>query len=137
MTLDRVDKLVGVCCVATGLAVLGMLADWWPLVYYPVPVLATVFLLMGSLNRRGEWSRPALLQVSAFGAVLLGLFVVSHLALDSGTSLGGLPTATAVFVYLIWPFTTVVAPLLYVFVFHTWLRHDLADAPATRSTADR
>ncbi|WP_432479494.1 hypothetical protein [Nocardioides sp. GXQ0305] len=125
--MDRMDKLVAVVAGASAVAVVGMFFDRWTLVYYAVPVLTTVLLLMGALDRRDQWSRQGLVGVSAFGALLVVLFVASHLTLDREGSFGGLPTATAIFVYLIWPVTSVVAPLLYAVVYQTWLRRDLEE----------
>ena len=39
--------------------------------------------------------------------------------------LGGLPTTTAVFVYIIWPWTAVGAPLVYAAVHKSWLMRDM------------
>lgn len=44
--------------------------------------------------------------------------------------LGGLPTATAIFVYMIWPLIAVGAPLVYAAVHQSWLMKDLTDDTA-------
>lgn len=134
MSFDRVDRLVAITFVTLTVATAGMLFDWWQVVYYAIPILATVFMLMGSLNRRDRWPRAGVIQVAAFGGVLLLLFAVSHATLDGNGTLGGLPTATAIFFYLIWPVTAVVAPLIYVAIYRTWLRHDLEQTKAECSS---
>ncbi|PRX46669.1 hypothetical protein B0I33_107246 [Prauserella shujinwangii] len=130
MHVDRVDRLVLLCFVTTTVAIVGMVFDHWQLVYYSIPVLTALFLLMAALNRRGEWSAPVVTGVAAFGGVMLALFVASNIALHTDELIGGLPAATAVFVYAVWPFTTVAAPLLFAWVYHRWLRHDVDDAHA-------
>jgi sodium/proline symporter len=133
--LGRVDALVAVSFVAIAIASAGMMFDWWLAVYYAIPVLTAVFMLMGSLNMRDGWSRSMVAQVSAFGLALVALFAVSHATLNGEGTLGGLPTSTAVMVYVIWPLTAVVAPLLYTPLYQTWLRHDLGESPS-RTSAD-
>ncbi|MDT0300901.1 sodium:solute symporter family protein [Streptomonospora wellingtoniae] len=130
---DRVDSLVAATFATIAAATAGMLFDLWFLVYYAVPVLAAVFMLMGSLNRRDLWSRPMVGQVAAFGAALVVLFAVAHVTLDGTGTLGGLPTSTAIFLYVVWPVTAVVAPLLYTTLYRTWLRHDLEESPGRDS----
>ncbi|PXY27793.1 hypothetical protein [Prauserella muralis] len=128
MRVDRVDRLVLLCFVATAVAVVGMVFDYWQLVYYAIPVLTALFLFMAALDRRDAWSTPVLAGVAAFGGVLLALFVAGNVLLHTDGWIGGLPAATAVFLYAVWPVTTVAAPLLYAWVYHTWLRHDVEDA---------
>ncbi|MFD0774673.1 sodium:solute symporter [Streptomonospora algeriensis] len=134
MGAGRVDSLVAATFATIAAATAGMLFDRWFLVYYAVPVLATVFMLMGSLNRRDLWSRAMVARVAVFGAALAVLFAASHAALGGEGTLGGLPTSTAIFFYVIWPVTAVVAPLLYTTLYRTWLRHDLEEeSPVHRS----
>jgi sodium/proline symporter len=133
-SLDRVDTLVALCFVTIAAATAGMFFDWWQSVYYAVPALATVLMLIGSLNRHDRWSRTGVLQVVGFGAVTVLLFAVAHATLGGGSSLGGLPTTTAVFFYVIWPLTAVAAPLIFVSVYQTWLRHDLAEITADQAS---
>lgn len=128
MRVDRVDRLVLLCFAAMAVAVVGMVFDYWQLVYYAIPVLTALFMFMAALNRRDAWSTPVLVGVAAFGGVLLALFVAGNVVLRTDGWIGGLPAATAVFVYAVWPITTVAAPLLFAWVYHTWLRHDVEDA---------
>ncbi|MBA8824234.1 hypothetical protein FHX42_001563 [Saccharopolyspora lacisalsi] len=130
MSIDRTDKLVGACFAATTAATVGMFSNYWPVVYYSIPVLVTLFMLMGSLDKRDEWNPPATAGIVSFGLVLVLLFGVANAALHDGGIIGGLPTSTAVFVYAIWPVATVVGPLVFAWVYHTWLRHDLEDTDA-------
>lgn len=134
MSIDRTDALVAAIFVATTAAAVGMFFDVWHLVYYAIPSLATLFMLMGSLNRHDEWKPGATARIMAFGVVLTALFVVSNATLHGSGVLGGLPTSTAVFVYGIWPVTSVVGPLLFAWVYQTWLRHDVDDARARTAT---
>lgn len=127
MNLDRTDKLVAVCFAITAIATVGMIFDLWPLVYYAIPALVTLLVLMGSLNMRNEWSTTVLVSVLSFGAVLTLLFAASHATLYGSGFLGGLPTSSAVIFYGIWPFSTVVGPLLFALVYQKWIRHDFEE----------
>lgn len=124
MKLDRIDALVAVFTVATFVAAVGMIFDVWQGVYYSIPVFSFLFMLIGSLNARDEWSPQALVPVVAFGVVLAGLFVVAGVLIESDTTWGGLPAATAVFTYLVWPVSVVGAPLAYAAVYQGWLSRD-------------
>lgn len=128
MTLDRVDRLVLVCFVTTVVAIVGMFFDVWQLVYYSIPVLTVLFMLMGALNKRDEWSPAVVVRMATFGGVILALFVIANVTLHSDALIGGLPAATAVFLFGIWPVATVGAPLLFAWVYHKWLRHDIDEA---------
>lgn len=125
MNHDRVDKLVGVFFAVTLVAALGMAFDVWQFVYYAVPLLVAIFMLIGSLNSRNEWSPQHLRPVLGFSAIVLGLFLAAGLGLNSTASWGGLPISTALFLYLIWPLTVVGAPLLYAYVYTGWLGREV------------
>lgn len=128
MNLDRTDKLVAVCFAIIAAATVGMFFDIWPLVYYAIPALVTLLILMGSLNLRHEWSKTVVVSVLSFGAVLTLLFAASHATLYSSGFLGGLPTSSALIFYGIWPFATLAGPLLFVMVYQKWIRHDFEES---------
>lgn len=125
--LGRADALVAAIVVTIAAATAGMLFDWWFLVYYAIPALTTVLMLMGSLNRSDLWSKAMVGQVTAFGTTLVVLLAIAHVALGGGGTLGGLPTSMAILLYVVWPVTAVVGPLLYTTLYSTWLRHDLQE----------
>lgn len=127
MKLDRTDTLVAAITAATLLATIGMLADIWQIVYYALPVFVLLFMLMGSLNARDEWSSRALAPVLGFSAVLAVLFIAAGVLLESTTMFGGMPIASGLFLYVIWPLTVVGAPLTYAVVYSRWLAPDLTD----------
>lgn len=133
MKLDRTDTLVAAIAAATLLATIGMLADIWQIVYYALPVFVLLFMLMGSLNARDEWSPRALAPVIGFSAVLAVLFIAAGVLLESTTRLGGMPIASGLFLYVIWPLTVVGAPLTYAVVYSRWLAPDLADLGTSTS----
>lgn len=128
MNLDRTDTMVAVCFTVIATATAGMLFDIWHLVYYAIPALVTLLMLMGSLNRRDEWSTTVLVSLLSFGAVLTLLFAAAHGTLYGSGFLGGLPLSTAIVFYVIWPLTTLVGPLLFVLVYQTWIRHDFTES---------
>ena len=125
MKLDKIDVLVAAFTVATAVAALGMLFDIWQTVYYSIPVFVLLFMLIGSLNRRDEWSARTLGPVIAFGVLLAALFVAAGVLLDSSGSFGGLPVSTAIFLYGIWPLSAIGGPLVYAFVYGSWLSEDV------------
>ncbi|GAA1195171.1 hypothetical protein [Prauserella alba] len=135
MSIDRTDALVAAIFVIVTAVTVGVLFDLWHLVYYSIPSLVTIFMLMGSLNRRDEWKTGATARIVSFGAALTVLFVVSNATLHGDGVIGGLPTSTAVFVYMIWPLASVVGPLLFAWVYHAWLRHDVDDVEARSVTS--
>lgn len=124
--LDRTDALIGGVSAASLLAAIGMLFDIWQAVYYAIPALVLLLMLLGSLNARGEWSPRALVPVLGFWVVLSVLFVTAAVLIGSSSKLWGLPASTGVFLYLIWPLSTVGAPLVYAVVYRRWLAVDPA-----------
>lgn len=123
--LDRTDVLVFVVTLAALSTAIGSMFDIWQAVYYMIPVLALVFMLMGALNSRDKWKTPNVVLISGFSAVTLGLFIVGEFFINSSAMMGGLPATTAVFVYLIWPWTAIGGPLVYAAVHRSWLMRDL------------
>lgn len=134
MSVDRVDRLVAIFFVITTLSVVGMIFDLWQLVYYSIPLVTVLLMLMGALNRRDEWSGPAVVPAAAFGGLLLVLFALGDVLLNTDALMGGLPAATGVFVYVIWPVTTVAGGALFAWVYHKWLRQDLDDTQVESMT---
>lgn len=133
MKLDKTDVLVFLIGVASLGTALGSLFDIWPAVYYAIPLLTVTFMLMGALSLSGAWHRANLTLIGVFCAALFGLFVAAQVTLESTSMMGGLPIATAIFVYMIWPLTAVGAPLIYAAVHKSWLMKDLSDDVATVS----
>lgn len=131
MKLDRTDFLVLVIGIASLGTALGSLFNVWHAVYYAVPLLTVAFMLMGALSLSGTWNRANVTLIGVFCAVLAALFVAAQVTLNSGGMLGGLPTATAIFVYMIWPLTAIGAPLVYATVHRAWLMKDLTDDTVT------
>lgn len=130
MKLDKTDVLVFLIGVASLGTALGSLFDAWAAVYYAIPLLTVAFMLMGALSLSGAWHRPNLILIGSFCAVLFALFIAAQVTLESTSMLGGLPIATAIFVYMIWPLTAAGAPLVYAAVHKSWLMKDLTDDTA-------
>lgn len=134
MKLDKTDFLVLVIGIASLGTALGSLFNIWHAVYYAVPLLTVTFMLMGALSLSGAWHRANVTLISVFCAALAALFVAAQVTLNSGGMLGGLPTSTAIFVYMMWPLTAIGAPLVYAAVHKSWLMQDLTDDTATVAT---
>lgn len=116
-----IDVFVAVAAVST----LGMLFDSWIVVWLSIPAFAAVMLLQGALDQEDRWNRSALTAVIAFCAVLAALFIAVVLTEGSDVRWWGLPVSMALIVFVIWPYTAIVAGLLYAFVFDRSLRHDV------------
>lgn len=125
MRMDRADALVAFCFALTAVATIGISFDLWQLVYYPIPLLVTLFMMMGALDEKDTWSRAAITWILVFGLVLTLLFAAADAMLRGEVLIGGLPASTAIFLYALWPFSTVAGPLLYALVYRIWIRHGL------------
>ncbi|QYJ03640.1 hypothetical protein KUV85_15085 [Nocardioides panacisoli] len=134
MNLDKTDTVIAAISAATLLAAIGMIFDVWQAVYYAIPAFVLLFMLLGSLNARDEWSPRALVPVLGLWSVLAALFVAAGMLAGSSAELGGLPASTGIFLYLVWPISTVGAPLAYAVVYSRWLAPDLPTAESAPST---
>lgn len=130
----RVDALVLGLSGLLLLALAGMLFGVPELLTLTLPLMMTVLMLMGALDRSNRWNRRVLGLVLAFNAVSFALWLVVTLTVSSqAVAFGGLSVAAGVFVYLAWPYYTVVSGPLYAFV----LDHIDPVAPARgRAAAD-
>ena len=124
---NRSDVLVGVLFVLTSTAALGMLFDVWRLVYYCIPAAAGLFMVMGSLSRRDTWSPALLTVILTFTAILAALFFAADVTLSSDATVGGLPLATGIMVYILWPYSVLAGGLIYTWSYQRWLRKDNED----------
>lgn len=114
------NQTISVIAVCMLLMLIGMLFDVPGLIFYPVPVLFLIFLLMGGINLEGRLSKvlPGLI---AYAVIFGGLFIGMGLMQDDTSLVLGLPISTAILVYLIWPLTTLTSGALYAWVYQTWL----------------
>lgn len=124
---DRVDALVLFVTLTAVSTAIGSIFDIWQAVYYTIPVLTLVFMLMGALNSTNAWHRLNLALIGVFSAVLIGLFIVAETVIDGSAMMGGLPASTGIFVYIIWPWTAVGGPLVYAAVHRSWLLRDVEE----------
>lgn len=113
----RADLLIHCFAAISAFALLGMLIDVWQMVFLTVPLFAVVLMLKGSLRSDGTWERQSTIGIVGYCVVLAGLVAWSILSNSSTAEIWGLPMSMAVIVYFIWPYTAVVAGLLYAFVF--------------------
>lgn len=111
---------------ATGVSVLmllGMVFDVWWLIFYPIPVLIMIFMLLGSTNRAGSF-RGVMPGILAYCAVLLLLFVPMGFLQNADLRLFGLQISMGLMLYVVWPFTVLTSGALYAWVYTTWLARD-------------
>ena len=113
----RADMLIHAFAAVSTFALLGMLIDVWQMVFLTVPLFAVVLMLKGSLRSDGTWERQSTGGIVGYCAVLAVLVAWSILSHGGDATLWGIPMSMAVIVYFIWPYTAVVAGLLYAFVF--------------------
>lgn len=113
----RADLLIHAFAAISAFALVGMLIDVWQMVFLTVPLFAVVLMLKGSLRSDGTWERQSTIGIVGYCVILAGLVAWSILSYTSDATLWGIPMSMAVIVYFIWPYTAVVAGLLYAFVF--------------------
>lgn len=126
----RMNQIIGAIALCMVLMLIGMLFDIPALIFYPVPVLFLIFLLLGGINLEGQLRKvvPGLI---VYAGVFGGLFIAMVALRDDATLVLGLPVSTAILVYLIWPFTTLTSGVLYAWVYQTWLAKSNLDATET------
>lgn len=124
----RMNQAIAVIAVCMGLMLIGMLFDVPGLIFYPVPVLLLIFLLMGGINLEGQ-IKKVLPGLVAYAVIFGGLFTTMGLLQDDTSLVLGLPISSAILVYLIWPFTTLTSGALYAWVYQTWLSKSNLDGP--------
>lgn len=109
--------VIGACMLLMGV---GMVFDVPGLIFYPVPILFAVFLLMGGVNLEGKLEKvvPGLV---AYAVIFGALFIWMVVARENTALVWGLPISSAILVYIIWPFTTLTSGALYAWVYQTWL----------------
>lgn len=113
----RADMLIHAFALVCVFSLVGMLTDTWQMVFLSVPLFALVLMLKGSLRADGSWEKQSTTAIVAYCAGLAVLVLWSILSFGGGSTLWGIPTSMAVIVYFIWPYTAVVAGLLYALVF--------------------
>lgn len=124
----RMNQAITVIAISMALMLVGMLFDIPGLIFYPVPVLFLIFLLMGGVNLEGQLKKvlPGLV---TYAVIFGGLFIAMVVLQDDTSLVLGLPISTAILVYLIWPFTTLTSGALYAWVYQTWLSKSNLDGP--------
>lgn len=136
----RMDLTIGAIAACMLLMLIGMLFDVPGLIFYPVPVLFTIFLLLGGINLEGQL-RKVVPGLVAYAVIFGSLFVLMVALRDDPTLILGLPISSAILVYIIWPFTTLTSGALYAWVYQTWLskskldRTDTTNEPQPTNTA--
>lgn len=113
----RADLLIHAFAAVSAFALLGMLIDVWQIVFLSVPLFAVVLMLKGSMRADGSWEKQSTIAIVGYCAILAGLVVWSVLSYSSDATIWGIPISMGVIVYFVWPYTAVVAGLLYAFVF--------------------
>ncbi|HHU09042.1 MAG TPA: hypothetical protein GXZ60_03355 [Intrasporangiaceae bacterium] len=124
----RADLLIHAFAAVAAVATIGLLVDVWQIVFLAIPAFALVMMLKGSLRQDGTWDRSSTTAVVAYCAGLSALVIWSIMTYGGDGTFWGLPTSMGVIVYLIWPYTAVVAGALYAFVFDRTLKDEVAGA---------
>ena len=117
------DQLVIAVSAIAALMLAGMLFDLWWLIFYPIPALILVFMLLGGTNRSGSF-RGVRSGITAYCAVLLALFVPMGALQGADLQMFGLQFSMGLMLYVVWPFTVLTSGLLYAWVYSSWLRRD-------------
>ena len=116
----RMNIAIGVIAACMLLMGIGMVFDVPGLIFYPVPIVFALFLLLGGINLEGKLEKvvPGLV---AYSVIFGALFIWMVVARESTTIVWGLPISSAILVYIIWPFTVLTSGALYAWVYQTWL----------------
>lgn len=124
----RMNLTIAAIAICLVLMLVGMLFDVPGLIFYPVPALFLIFLLMGGINLEGQLRKvvPGLIR---YAVIFGGLFIAMVAFRDDATLILGLPISSAILMYLIWPFTTLTSGVLYAWVYQTWLAKSDLDGP--------
>lgn len=127
MNFDKVDTLVSTTAILLLVTLIGMIFDIWYLVFFPMPVLITVLLALGSLNKEDQFG-PVLKWLIGFGAISSALFVWAGTGMFSQEPrFGGLTVAAGVILYVMWPLFALVSGPLYAYVYKVWLSRDVRE----------
>lgn len=135
MSWERTDALVAGCTVLCLAMVVGMVSGIWQLPFFATPLLATLLIALGSLNRHSRWGPTGPL-VLGYGIVLFAIFSWVGLTVSDTGTFGGLRTSMGVALYVLWPFVTLTSGLLYAAAYSIWLKHDLADLDRSTDAVD-
>lgn len=126
MNPDKVDTMIPIIAVLLAAMLVGITFNVWQLAWFALPVLATVLVALGCLNREDEWG-PTKPWIIGSGVVFLALFVWAGTAMTSQEpTFGGLSAAMGVALYVIWP-VTLIAAFLYAHLYRKWLSADVRE----------
>lgn len=118
-----VDLVVGCVTVLAAIMLCGMLFNVPPLILYPVPVVVGLIMFLGSHTRHGA-STAVTTGIGIYTAALLVMFIVMGTTRHSLETFGGLPIATGVLVYIVWPATAISSGLFYAWIYSHWIAGD-------------
>lgn len=122
--------------VLAAVMLIGMVADLPDLIIYPVPILVGTLMLLGCASPTGL-HRGVLAPIAGYTVVLLVVMSVMAATRHSTALFGGLPVATGILVYILWPFTVFTAGALYAWVYRVALSKDAEVSPAAAEQAVR
>jgi sodium/proline symporter len=120
--------------VLAAVMLIGMVADLPDLIIYPVPILVGTLMLLGCASPTGL-HRGVLAPIAGYTVVLLVVMTLMAATRHSTALLGGLPVATGILVYILWPFTVLTAGALYAWVYRVALSKDTENSPAATEQA--
>lgn len=124
MNARKVDGLMPVIAVLLATMLVGMVFDVWQLAWFAMPILATVLLALGCLDRQERWG-PTKPWIIGFGVLSSALFAWAATGMASQEpSFGGLSHAMGITLYIIWP-GTVASGFLYAYLYRRWLVTDI------------
>ncbi|GAA2094959.1 sodium:solute symporter family protein [Brevibacterium salitolerans] len=122
-----VGILVGAVTSISAIMLAGMLFDLPDLIIYPTPLMVGLVMMLGCLGSGASLSAVRV-PLLGYTAVLLILMTAMAATRDSSVLFGGLPLATGILVYVLWPFSTLSAGLLYAWIYSSVLRRVPAGA---------
>lgn len=119
-----VDKFIVIVLLLQLLMLVGLVFDIWYLAYYPIPLFAGILMAICLFNKQINWKK-ALPACLAFFIILIALFVWAGIGMNSNKmGFGGLTHSVSVLFYVMWPFLTFFAPLLYAYIYEKVLKEN-------------
>lgn len=116
--------------ILAAVMLIGMVADLPDLIVYPVPLMVGTLMLLGCASPTGLHPR-VLAPIGGYTVCLLVVMSVMSATRHSTELFGGLPIATGILVYVLWPFTALTAGGLYAWIYRAALRSDTDSVSTT------
>jgi|SRR5699024_102749 len=98
----QVDKIVISISIVFLISLIGMIINVWELVYYPIPIITILLMILSYVDRLKE--SIVVRTLTIFSLVTLVAFILAGFGItDTNQSFWGLSLGAGILVYIIWP----------------------------------